>query len=186
MGAAGLLGDPNALQVLGVLESAQSNEALGNRLVDLFQNSAQPEFGLVIASRIPETRLRAVLQTHAQGAAVVMAVRTRNPVASVPAGLRPTFDYLTTLAGELASPGAAGVTSSTPARETGVEAILTPPAVAAARAAAAAACLPPPAFIPAHYYEHLSRGLHQQMQAQFAYFQSGADATRWTPVPVGT
>jgi hypothetical protein len=171
VGAAGLLADPQARQILGILESAQSNDALGNRLVDVFQTSAQPVLGLVIASRIPEPRLRAVLQTHAQGAVALTALRTRNPIGGVPVSLWLTYGYLTALAGELASPGAAGVTASTPARETGVEAILTPPAVAAARAAAAAAGLPPPAFIPARYYEDLIGGLHQQMLAEFAYYE---------------
>jgi hypothetical protein len=171
VGAAGLLGDPSSRQVLGILESAQTNDALGNRLVDVFQTSAQPVLGLVIASQIPEPRLRAVLQTHAQAAVALTAVRTRNPIGSVPPLLWITYGYLAALSAELAAPTTAGVSASTPARETGVEAILTPPAVAAARAAAAAAGLPPPAFIPARYYEDLVRGLHQQVQASFAHFE---------------
>lgn len=170
IGAAGLLGDANARKVIGLLEGAQSNAALGVRLVDLFQNSLQPSLGLVIAAELPEVRLRAVVQTHADGAKAVAAVRTRNPVGGVAAPLKAVYDYLGTLSGELADPNKAGVTATTPTRETNVEAILTPPAVAAARAAAAAAGLPPPAFIPARYYEDLMAGLHQQVVANFAYF----------------
>ncbi len=170
IGNAGLLADTNARKVIGLLESAQSNAALGGRLVDLFQSSLQPVLGLVIAAELPEARLRAVLQTTANGARAVTAVRTRNPVGGVPAPLRAIYDYLGTLSGELADPNNSGVTATTPTRERNIEAILTPPAVAAARAAAAAAGLPPPAFIPARYYEDLMAGLHQQVVSNFAYF----------------
>ena len=167
---AGLLIDADARKVIGLLESAQSNAALGARLVDQFQNSPLPMIGLTIAAELPEVRLRAVLQTNADGAKAVTAVRTRQPLAGVAAPLRPIHDYLGTLSGELADPNKAGVTATTATRETNIEAILTPPAVAAARAAAAAAGLPPPAFIPARYYEDLMAGLHQQVVGSFAYY----------------
>lgn len=171
IGTAGLLAaDANARKVIGLLEGAQNNAALGARLVDLFQNSLQPVLGLAIAAELPEVRLRAVLQTTADGAKAVTAVRTRNPVGGLPTALRGIYDYLGTLSDELADPNKAGVTATTATRETKVEAILTPPAVAAARAAAAAAGLPPPAFIPAKYYENLMTGLHQQVVGSFAYF----------------
>jgi hypothetical protein len=172
VGAAGLLADANAQRVLGILEGAQSNDALGNRLVELFRSSALPEFGLVIAAQIPEPRLRAVLQPHARGFVAVEAVRTRNPVGGLPAALRPIHAYLTTLSNEMAAPLAHGLTPSTGARETAVEALLTPPAVAAARAAAAAAGLPAPAFVPLRYYEDLMAGVHQTVQNEFRYYDT--------------
>jgi len=172
LSAAGLLGSADARKVLGILEGAQTNDSFGDRLVALFQTSADPVLGLVIAAEVPESRLRAMLQSHARGFVAVEAVRRRNPVGGVPAALRAIHAYLGVLSNEMAAPLASGVTASDAKREDDVEKILTPPAVAHARAAAAAAGLPPPAFIPVRYYEDLMAALHRFVQSQFAYYDS--------------
>jgi hypothetical protein len=170
LSAGGLLGNADARRVVGILEGARTNEALGDRLVTLFNTSADPVMGLVVAAEIPESRIRAVLQSHARGFVAVEEVRRRNPAGAVPAPLRPVYDYLKALSDEMAAPLAAAVTASTPARESAVETLLTPQAVAAKRAAAAAAGLPPPAFIPARYYEDLMAALHRSLLSEFAYY----------------
>ena len=111
----------------------------------------------------PEDRLRAVLETRVGSFIAIGAVLRRNPPAGTPALLLPARSRLAQFETEFADPKKAGVTASTPARETRIEAILTPPAVAHARAAAAAAGLPPPAFIPAGYYADLIVALHGAM-----------------------
>jgi hypothetical protein len=173
LSTAGLLGSADARKVLSVLEGARTNDSLGDRLVTLFQTSADPVLGLVVAAGVPESRLRAVLQSHARGFVAVEAVRSRNPVGGLPAALRPIHAYLGVLSNEMAAPLAADVTASDAKREADVEKILTPPAVANKRAAAAAAGLPPPAFIPLQYYEDLMVALHQNVQIQFT------DADHW-------
>lgn len=163
LGGAGLLPNADAGRVIGILEGAQTNTALGTRLVTLFQASADPAIGLVIAANTPADRLRAVLETTVGAYPPLGAVLRRNPAAGTPALLQPVRRLLAQFEAEFADPSNAGVTPSSAARETRIETILTPPAVAHARAAAAAAGLPPPAFIPARYYEDLIAGLHTAM-----------------------
>ncbi len=160
---ANLLNNADAGRVVGILEGARTNAALGNRLVDLFDHSAEAVMGLVVAANMPEDRLRAVLETRVGSFIAIGTVLRRNPPGGTPALLLPARGRLAQFEAEFADPKKAGVTASTPARETRIEAILTPPAVAHARAAAAAAGLPPPAFIPAGYYADLIVALHGAM-----------------------
>ena len=168
VGTAGLLTDPSAGRVLGLLENTRPTADLGARLATLFSGSIAPSIGLVIAANTDEDRLRAALQAPSRAAAIADVLR-RNPAAGLPAGLVSIRATVARIGAELASPTTEGVTASNAAREARVEQILTPPAVAAARAAAAAAGLAPPAFIPARYYEDLIAGLHVAVQAAWGW-----------------
>ncbi|MEI2764387.1 MAG: hypothetical protein V9F82_01645 [Dermatophilaceae bacterium] len=163
VGDGGLLADPAAGRVLGLLEGTRTTDDLGARLATLFAGSLAPSIGLVIAANLPEDRLRAALQAPGRAGAIADVLR-RNPVAGLAAGLVAIRSTIATIGRELAAPTTEGVTPSDAARETRVEQILTPPAVANARAAAAAAGAPPPAFVPAGYYEDLVAGLHIAVQ----------------------
>lgn len=171
LGRAGLLTEPDAGRVLGVLEGAQPTSALAARLVTLFQASVEPVIGLAIAANLPEDRLRAALESQPGAGAAVAAVLRRNPPGTPPAHLAAIRARLVQVQAALAAPTTAGVTASTPTREARVVTILTPPAVAHARAAAAAAGLPPPAFIPAGYYRDVVRALHASMLQDWAWAQ---------------
>ena len=174
VGAAGLLGDPSSRQVLGILESAQTNDALGNRLVDVFQTSAQPVLGLVIASQIPEPRLRAVLQTHAQAGLVALtAVRRGTRSGSVPAhccgsphgylgrAVRPSWRHPPPPESpRRRRPGRPVSRRSSPRRRS------PPPEPPPQRRG----CRRRPSSRPATTRTCV-RGLHQQVQAEFAYYE---------------
>lgn len=146
--------------LLAGLEGAQANDALGTRLVTLFNASVHPQIGLALIDGINESRVRACLQGNAGGASAITTLLTRNPPAGLPGTLATARSYLERLRGEMASPTTEGLTASTPGREAAVESLLTPPAVHQARAAAAAAGAPPPAFIEAGYYDGLMTALH--------------------------
>lgn len=170
VGNAGLLADPAAGAVLGMLENTRTTPDLGVRLATLFTASLRAELGLVVAANLPEDRLRAALQAPSHATAITM-VLVRNAPAGLPAHLTAIRAQLEAMSRELAHPDTEGVTASDPTREARVEQILTPPAVAAARAAAAAAGAPPPAFVPAGYYEELMAGLHVAVEEAWSWAQ---------------
>lgn len=182
VGASPGFGDPNAARVVSALEDSQTMDALGTRLVTLFQASVDPLIGLACIVAIDRERVRAALQSNvALATAALTRLATRLAGAAVPANLASPWTFLTTLTAELGAPTTAGVTASTGTRETNVEHILTPPAVASARAAAAAAGRPPPAFVEAGYYSDMIEALHRVATDQY---RSADEVNRRTPMDI--
>lgn len=159
-------------RLVSALEGAQPNADLGARLVTLFQTSVDPLLGLAVLVTLDRERIRAVLQSQANGKRAIDALLARTPARGLDRHLRDARRNLTRLSAEIAAPTTEGVSASSPERERRVETILTPPAIRQARARAAAAGLPPPTFVEAGYYDDLMAAVHASMLA----FWPDADA----------
>jgi hypothetical protein len=173
-------GNPNAARIVSALEGSQSNADLGTRLVTLFNASVDPLIGVACLVMVDLDRARAALQADVARTRTALArLTTRLAGVAIPANLRSANAFLTTLGSELASPTTAGLTASDAARETRVEALLTPPAVAAARAEAVRLGRPPPAFREAGYYTDMIEALHRVATDQF---RAANETNRRTPM----
>jgi hypothetical protein len=78
-------GDPKAARVVSALEDSQATDALGARLVTLFQASVDPLIGLACIVAIDRERVRAALQANvALATAALGRLATRLAGAAVP------------------------------------------------------------------------------------------------------
>jgi hypothetical protein len=180
VGGAPGFGNANAARIVSALEDSQSNADLATRLVTLFNASVDPLVGLACLVTIDLDRVRAALQADvARTRTAITRLTTRLTGVAIPANLRSSNAFITTLGGELAAPTTAGVTASNAARETRVEALLTPPAVAAARAEAIRLGRPPPAFREAGYYSDMIEALHRVATDQY---RAANETNRRTPM----
>jgi hypothetical protein len=165
--------DEQTCFLISALEGAQSNAALGRRLLALFE-SANPLAALAAISTIPDERVRAVLQGQPTPDAALSTVLGRFTTMAVPVHLVSIQQSLQELHDDIVDPDAfLSVADAT--RETAVENLLTPPAIASARASAIASGAAPPTFIKASYYEDLISALHIAVTRDYGW-ASVADA----------